>query len=44
MKIIVINGTEVSVSAETLKRIERLAAEKKSSLGEAVVFCLEKVI
>lgn len=39
-----INGTSVEVSAETYKRIEKIASAKKMTFTEAVSFCLEKVI
>jgi hypothetical protein len=41
---IVINGTNVEVSPETFRRLEKIAAEKSLRLDEAVSFCLEKVI
>lgn len=41
---IVINGEVVDVTAETMKRIERLATEKKLEVAQAIEFCLEKVI
>lgn len=44
MKTILINGTEVRISVETFKRIEKIATEKKIPVNEAISFCLEKVI
>lgn len=44
MKTIQINGNEVVVGAETLRRIEKIAEEKKIPVEEAVSFCLQKVI
>lgn len=41
---IIINGRTVDVGVETLRRIEKIAEEKKITLTEAVSFCLEKVI
>ena len=39
-----INGRSVRIPVETMKRIARLAAEKKITVADAVIFCLEKVI
>jgi hypothetical protein len=44
MRTIRINGKKVRIPVETMKRIERVAAQKKISTGEAVEFCLQKVI
>lgn len=44
MKTILINGTKVQISAETFKRIEKIATEKNIPFSQAISFCLEKVI
>lgn len=44
MQTIEINGNAVQVSLETAKRIEHIASEKKITLSEAIVLCLQKVI
>ena len=44
MKKIIINNTEVEVSPETFKRVEKLAAEKKIPFSAAILFLLQKVI
>lgn len=41
---ITINGKGVTVGVETLRRIEKVAEEKKIPVEEAVSLCLEKVI
>lgn len=41
---IVINGISVKISIETKRRLEKIAAEKKITVEEAVSFCLQKVI
>lgn len=44
MRTIYINGKRVTVTAETFRRIEKIAEERKIDLPEAISFCLQKVI
>lgn len=44
MKTIQINGNEVVVGAETLRRIEKIAEEKNVPVDEAIAFCLQRVV
>jgi hypothetical protein len=44
MRTIKINGKKVKVTAETYRRIEKIAAERHIALSAAISFCLEKVI
>ena len=43
MRNIIINGTTVKVSQSTFMRIEKIANERRITLSEAVLYCLEKV-
>lgn len=44
MKTIRINGLDVQVSAETFRRIEKIAEEKKITISDAIFLCFKKVI
>ena len=44
MRTIKINGKTVMVTAETYRRIKKIAAERRIAFSAAVSFCLEKVI
>ena len=44
MRTIYINGKKVNITAETLRRIGKIAEERKISIPAAISFCLEKVI
>lgn len=44
MRTIHINGKKVNISAETFRRIGKIAEERKITFSDAVVFCLQKVI
>ena len=44
MRTIYINGKKVNITAETFRRIGKIAEERKINLSEAISFCLQKVI
>lgn len=44
MRTIYTNGKKVKITAETLRRIGKIAEERKINLSEAISFCLQKVI
>jgi predicted site-specific integrase-resolvase len=44
MRTIYINGKKVKITAETFRRIGKIAEERKINLSEAISFCLQKVI
>ena len=44
MRTIYINGKSVKITAETFRRIVKIAVERKINLPGAISFCLQKVI
>ena len=42
-KTIIINGTPAKISPVTAKKIEKIAAEQKTSVSAAIKLCFQKV-
>ena len=44
MRTIYINGKKVEITAETYRRVQKIAEERKITFSDAVSFCIQKVI